>query len=76
MNHTAQNGQRHFADILVQPKHGNRKKLLVAILFVLLGIVIAYQHMKITKQETELNHSLPTGTQSGSCDPVLKRVCG
>jgi hypothetical protein len=21
-------------------------------------------------------HSLPTGTQSGSCDPVLKRVCG
>jgi len=23
-----------------------------------------------------LMHSLPTGTQSGSCDPVLKRVCG
>jgi hypothetical protein len=27
------------------------------------------------QQLTNLYHSLPTGTQSGSCDPVLKRVC-
>jgi len=29
-----------------------------------------------TKPEAIYFHSLPTGTQSGSCDPVLKRVCG
>jgi len=33
--------------------------------------------MVILKARSRLGlHSLPTGTQSGSCDPVLKRVCG
>jgi hypothetical protein len=30
----------------------------------------------LSESDQLIIHSLPTGTQSGSCDPVLKRVCG
>jgi hypothetical protein len=55
MNHTAQNGHRILVSVpqpKAEPGTRNWKKLLLAILFVVLGGTIAYQQVELVKART------------------------